>query len=163
MNGKISLLSGAALISVALWFHGCNGGGVAGPAPSDDSIGVRATYSSLATREAAHHQAALAAGDAGALRAETACYAADMDSLMGAMMDSCEAMGMSMGGMMRDHDMDRMRGTVRQMGVAIGGHRGQIDALATIDEMREECEEHHAQMDGMLDRMDDALPRRHGM
>jgi len=136
---------------------GCGHGGGTAPA-SDVPASVALVYSNLDTREAAHHRASLEAADRMTLGAETRRYAADMDSLMDAMMDSCSAMGS--GGMMADHDMRRMGEVTGEMGDRIREHHARMDSLGTLGEMRDECAEHHEEMLEILDAMDDALPRR---
>lgn len=149
---------GAALLAVGVLGGGCYCRDVTGPAASDNSARVRAAYANLGAREDAHYQSATVATDAAALRGETERYTVDMDSLMGAMMDSCTAMGM--GGMMRDHDMGRMRDLASGMGDTIRGHHARMDSLTTLNEMRAECDDHHDAMLERMDQMHDALPGR---
>lgn len=141
----------------ALFAGGCGDSGGTGPS-SDVPASVELAYSNLGTRENAHHRAALDATDRVLLRAETGRYAADMDSMMDAMMDSCVAMGS--GGMMGDHDMRRMGDVTGAMDDLIREHHARMDSLGTFGEMRDECIEHHDEMLDVLDEMHDALPRR---
>ncbi|MFN0149356.1 MAG: hypothetical protein ACKVU1_01425 [bacterium] len=148
----------ATLVMVgALLAGGCGESGGIGPSP-DVPSSVELTYSNLGAREDSHHRAAMDATDRMLLRAETRRYAADMDSMMDAMMDSCVAMGS--GGMMGDHDMRRMGDATSAMDDRIRQHHGRMDSLATLGGMRDECIEHHAEMLEVLDDMHDALPRR---
>lgn len=142
--------SGAVLVALIVLVTGCNRGNAVGPVP------VERAYSQLDAREDAHHLAATNATNVGALGVETARYAADMDSLIDAMMDWCVKMGA--GGMMRDHDMSRMRNVADGMSDMIRWHHARMDSLSTIEAMRAECDEHHEDMGPMLDRMHEALP-----
>jgi hypothetical protein len=146
----------AAVIAVgALIAGGCGDDGESPPAAGIPAS-VEASYSALMAREDSHHRAALGATEIAPLHEETGRYAADMDSLMDAMMDSCSAMGM--GGMMGDHDMDRMRDLAGWMGDLVHDHHARMGSLSTLAEMRGECTEHHDAMVDLLGEMHEALP-----
>lgn len=146
----------AAVISVFLC-TGCDGRGGTALSPNAPTS-VAAAFETLGIREAEHHRTSLASANGTGLRSETGRYAADMASLMDAMMDSCLAMGSR--GMMGDHDMRRMGDATGAMGERIRDHHARIDSLATLDEMRYECVEHHDEMLNLLEEMPETLPQR---
>jgi len=150
----------AAVAIIALLAGGCGDSGDDTGPSSAVPASVELAYSSLGTREDAHHRTALDGTDGLALRAETRRYAVDMDSLMDAMMDACFAVGSDH--MMGDHDMRRMSEMAGWMDDVIGGHRARMDSLLTPEEMRAECVEHHEDMLDLLDEIHEALPRRRG-
>ena len=146
--------------AIALWAllaGGCGDDDRTGPS-SDVPASVQLAYSSLGVREGAHYRAALDAIEEELLRTETRCYAVDMDSLIDGMIDSCFVMGSH--GMMDHHDMRRMRDMSEWMEDVIGEHRARMDSLATLEEMRSECVEHHEEMFDLLEQVHDALPGR---
>ncbi len=148
----------AVLVIVgALFAGGCGDSGGTSPSPNVPAS-VATVYASLGSREDAHHRLAVNATSSDVLRLETGRYAADMDSMMDAMMDSCLAMGT--GGMMADHEMRHMGDVTDTMDELIRAHHARMDSLATLGEMRDECVEHHDGMLDVLDEMHDALPRR---
>jgi hypothetical protein len=150
----------AAVVTIGAIFAGsCGDSGDTGPS-SAAPVSVETAYSNLESREGAHHRTALDATDQTLLRGETRRYAADMDSLMNAMMDSCFAIDSNH--MMGGHDMGGMRGMSEWMDDVIERHRARMDSLLTLEEMRAECAEHHEEMLDLLDQVHDALPTRMG-
>jgi hypothetical protein len=156
-----SILYRVAILVVSLaGASGCNDREVTSPSSATTSE-VELSFSSLSTREDAHHQFAINSNDTDALRAETLDYATDMDSLIKTMIDACEAMGF--GGMMGGHQMARMNDLADGMHDRIREHLARMDSLSSLEDMRAECTGHHDDMWEMLDEMHNALPSGHMM
>ncbi len=113
----------------------------------------------VAAREEAHHRASREASDPLALRAETARYAADMDSLIDDWMaEGCGAM--MEGGMMTEMHGEGMGSMCDPSACPMGdmmdsveAHHARIDSLDSLGEMLEECDRHFQGMTQMMDRM----------
>lgn len=103
----------------------------------------------------------MGAGDARAIREEAAGYSCEMSPLMERMLDECRAN--PDGEMGPHHDMRAIRHLADSMLDMIEQHRIRMISLPTIEEMREEGEEHHEWMAEMMVLMDDAFPGGGGM
>lgn len=146
-------LAAAGLVTGCGSDHGMDHGS-ASPSPEND------VFRAHEARERAHHQVALTSTDPVDLRAETARYAADMDSLMDDMRAMCEQMGDSMmagmmemmgGGMGSMHEgMDRMRDSIHL-------HHARMDTISSLESMRGECEGHYVTMMRMMGDMGDGV------
>lgn len=151
---------------------GCGGHGGSTMSPTGASL-IENAYQTLEARERVHHQVALTSTDVIDLRAETARYAAEMDSLM---MDICRALGdsgmMEMMGMcdemgdsmmigmmdmMGGREMDTMHTRMSRISDSVHIHHARMDSIPSIESMRDECAEHHATMVRMIDEMRDGM------